>query len=223
MFKFDESISISFPGVKMGFLIMHGVSPVSSYENWEEAEVITGLKQKYGQLGRKELKTLYPIQAYVAYYKRFGYSYPVLAQLESVLQGKKPLHTESGLLQAMFLWELDSMLLTAGHDLAQLWLPLQLKAATDAESYESISGKEVTAVSGDLMLCDGSGAISSILRGPDYKSRITASTKDVLFSIYAPPGIDANYIQNNLQKLEKSILEFSPSSKTEMLRVFSQD
>jgi len=89
----------------MGFLIMCGVSSSHPYEEREVREVIAGLRKKYGQLDRKELKKLNPIQAYVAYYKRFGYSYHVLAQLESVLQGKKSLHTESGLLQAMLFSE----------------------------------------------------------------------------------------------------------------------
>jgi len=207
--------------VKMGFLIMCGVSSSHPHEEREVREAIAGLRKKYGQLDRKELKKLNPIQAYVAYYKRFGYSYHVLAQLESVLQGKKSLHTESGLLQAMLFSELESMLLTAGHDLAQLHLPLQLKVATGAEVYQSVSGKEVSTVSGDMMLCDCSATISSILRGPDYKSRIMLSTSDVLFSIYAPPGIDENYIKTDLQKLEKRIIALSQSSKTELLHVFS--
>lgn len=221
MFEFDESVHIAFPGAKMGFLIMRAVSNASSNDGGKEAEIITELKQKYGQLNRKELKMLDPIQAYVTYYKKFGYSYPVLAQLESVLQDKKSSNTESSLLQVMFLWELSSMLLTAGHDLSRLMLPLRLKAAIGSENYQCISEKETFAVNGDLMLCDRSGPISSILRGPDFKSRITASTKDVLFSVYAPPGIGADYILSNLQKLENNILEFSPSSTTEMLRVFS--
>jgi len=222
MVTIDESIGTTYPGTKMGILVMKGVSYSGSYDESEMTQVLNGLRLRYGHLERKELKELYPIAVYVAYYKRFGYNYHLLAQLESVLKGKKALHTESGLLQAMFLSELDGMLLTAGHDTARLQLPLQLKTATGTEAYESISGKVVTAVSGDMMLCDSSGTISSILRGPDYKSRITSSITEVLFSIYAPPGIDANSIETNLKKLEKSIRAFSPSSKTELLQIFSQ-
>lgn len=178
------------------------------------------IQQKYGNLDRKELKVLYPIQAYTSYYKKFGYSYHVLAQLESVLKGKKALHTESGLLQAMFLSELESMLLTAGHDLSQLQTPLKLKLASGNETYQSISGKEVTAVGGDLTICDGTGVISSVLRGPDFKSRITESTVDVLFTIYAPPGIETEYLETSLKRLEERIKAFSHSSQTKVMQVF---
>ncbi len=221
MLKIDESVGTVYPGTKMGILVMKCVSYSNPYPEHEIDSVIDELGQKYAHLERKELKELYPVSAYIAYYKKFGYNYHLLAQLESVLKGKKALSADSGLLLAMFLSEIDGMLLTAGHDLSKLRLPLQLKTATGTEIYRSISGKEVTAVSGDLLLNDGNGTISSILRGPDYNSLITASTSEVLFSIYAPPGIDEEYIEANLLKLESKISASSPAAKTEVLQVFS--
>ena len=223
MFTIDNGIEDALNGTKIGILIMKNVSASGSLEESEVSDSLDEMHRRYGHLDRKELKALYPIQAYTVYYKRFGCSYPVLAQLESVLNGKKALHAESGLLQAMFLSELESMLLTAGHDLSTLQLPLQLKAASGNETYQSISGKEVTAVENDLMVCDGIGAISSIMRGPDFKSRITASTADILFTIYAPPGIEADYIEDNLKRLEGRIKSFAAFSKTELLQVYSKD
>ena len=114
------------------------------------------------------------------------------------------------------------MLLTAGHALTQLHLPLKLTIASGTESYQSISEKGVTAVNGDMIICDQkNNVISSILRGPDRNSRIKETTTDVLFCVYAPPDIDEDYIKTNLEKLEKRILENSPSATMEMLQVFS--
>lgn len=221
MLIFDESVGTAYPGTKMGILLMKGVSYSELYPEQEIASVLNELGQKYAHLEKRELKELYPVNVYIAYYKKFGYNYHLLAQLESVLKGKKALTSDSGLLLAMFLSEIDGMLLTAGHDLSKLLLPLQLKAADGTEIYRSISGKEVTAVSGDLILSDGNSTISSILRGPDQSSRITASTSEVLFSIYAPPGIDEDYIETNLHKLESKVITTLPAAKTEILKVFS--
>lgn len=221
MLKVDGSVGTAYPGTKMGILVMKDVSYSNPYPKHEIEGFLNELGQKYAHLERKELKALYPVNAYIAYYKKFGYNYHLLAQLESVLKGKKALSSDSGLLLAMFLSEIDGMLLTAGHDLSKLRLPLQLKTATGTEIYQSISGKEVTAVNGDLILNDGNGTISSILRGPDHNSLITASTSEVMFSIYAPPGIDEKYIETNLCKLESKINTSSPAAKTEVLQVFS--
>jgi len=223
MLTIDKGIGDALAGTKMGILVLKNVSGSGPLDEAVKSDGLNEIRRRYGHLSRNELKELYPIRAYTAYYKQFGYSYHVLAQLESVLKGKKTLPEASGLLQAMFLSELESMLLTAGHDLAKLQLPLQLKAAAGNEIYQSISGKEVTTVAGDLMVCDGSGVISSIMRGPDFNSRITAATADVLFTIYAPPGIDAEYIETDLQRLAKRIKSCAPLAETELLRVYAKE
>lgn len=220
MLNIDERICITYPGTKMGILMIADVSPSDTYTETQMAQDLKALHQKYAHLNRKELKKLHPVSAYVDYYKRFGYSYHLLAQLDSVLKGKKTLHNDSALLQAMFISELDNMLLTAGHDLAKLDLPLRLKISTGTELYSSISSKEVTTINGDMALRDRAGTISSILRGPDHKSRITSSTTEAVFTIYAPPGIEANYIQHGLKGLEKRIKSCSPSARTELLQVY---
>jgi DNA/RNA-binding domain of Phe-tRNA-synthetase-like protein len=221
MLTIGDSVRALYPGAKMGILAVKDVSHSSFLTDQEITEYLNYLSQKYAHFERKELKELYPINAYIAYYKKFGSNYHLLAQLESVIKGHKTVTFDSGLLQAMFLSEMDDMLLTAGHDLVKLQLPLQLKTATGTEIYQSISGKEVAAVEGDLMVFDSNGPLSSILKGPDFKSRITPSATAVLFKVYAPPGIDEGYIENNLRKLEKRIKALSPLSNTELLQVFS--
>lgn len=222
MLTIDNGMGDALAGTKMGILMMKNISDSCSLGESVISNALDEIQRRYGHLGRKELKELYPIQAYTAYYRKFGYSYPVLAQLESVLKGKKTPHAESGLLQAMFLSELESMLLTAGHDLSKLRPPLQWKAASGTERYQSISGKEVTTVESDLMVCDGTGVMSSIMRGPDFNSRITPSTTDVLFTVYAPPGIEAEYIEAGLKRLEERIKSFASYSKTELLHIYSK-
>jgi DNA/RNA-binding domain of Phe-tRNA-synthetase-like protein len=223
MLTMQGNIGETHAETQIGILRMRNIAPNRSLAEAEIAEGLQTIRRLYGEMDRKALKEIHPIRAYAAYYKRFGYSYPVLAQLESFLKGQKALHADVGLLQAMFLTELESMLLMAGHDTAQLSLPLHLQLATGDEVYQSISGREVTTVPNDLMICDGKNIISSILRGPDYTSRITDITADVVFTVYAPPGIETAYIQEHLRKLEGRIYTFSPSSNTEILQVFPQE
>lgn len=220
MITINDEINYAYPGTKIGILIMKNIFYLDCLNQRDMSISLNKIHRRYGHSDRKELKNLNPIHAYTSYYKKFGYTYPVLAQLESVLKGKKALHAQPGLLQAMFLSELESMLLTAGHDLTKLKLPLQLKLASGNETYKSISVKEVTAVRGDLMICDNKNIISSILRGPDFESCILESTADVLFTIYGPPGIETDYIESSLQRLEEMIKAFSHSSSTEIIQVF---
>ncbi|MPM39724.1 hypothetical protein SDC9_86358 [bioreactor metagenome] len=98
--------------------------------------------------------------------------------------------------------------------------PLKLTVAKGGELYTGISGREITAVAGDLMLCDGEGSVSSILRGPDARTSITSKTTNALFCVYAPPGVAPALVEENLMGLESRIRVFAPAAKTTLLKVF---
>jgi len=218
--QIDESVRTLYPGAGMGILVMEGVTFEGDCESLRGSQELEQLREKYGAYDKAGLKALPPISAYVAYYKKFGQSYHLLPQLDSVLTGKKELSGPSPLLLAMFLAELSGMLLTAGHDLDALHQPLKLTVANGGESYTGISGREIAAVAGDLMLCDGEGPVSSILRGPDARTSITSKTTNVLFSVYAPPGVDFSLVEENLLGLERRIRSFTPAVKTTLLQVY---
>lgn len=219
MIIFDKDIEKVYPGTKMGVLIVRGISEQEGCKKEDEATFLKQLRDKYEGVTKKELKEQKPVNAYAAYYKKFGQSYHLLSQLDSMLKGKKTCDSKSSLLQSMFFNELESMMLTAGHDLNTLKPPLRLNLATGNEGYQSISGRDVTTAAGDLILCDSARVISSILKGPDYDTRITTDTSDVLFTIYAPPGISTHEVCTALMKLEARIRVFAANSKTEMLQV----
>ena len=221
MIIFEENVEKIYPGTHLGVLIVKAITQKAECKKEDEVTFLNALRKKYEGVTRKELKTQSPVDAYAAYYKRFGQSYHLLAQLDSMLKGEKTCVYKTPLLQSMFFIELESMLLTAGHDLNKLKLPLYLKLAAGNECYQSISGRELSAVAGDMVMSDSSRVFSSILKGPDYDTRLTPDTRDVLFTIYAPPGIDAFKVKTALLRLEERIRAFTPDSITEILQVLT--
>ena len=173
----------------------------------------TALRNQYRDTPRKELKGLHPMDVYVAYYKKFGYTYHVLGQLESVIKGKC-IPAELPLVQAMFMAELKNLLLTAVHDLEKVHGPLKLQQATGEERYTTMSGREVATVPGDAMIADQEAVISSILRGPDQRTCIDDNSCDAVYTVYAPPGIEESAIHRHLNDLETYILVFAPEAVT---------
>jgi DNA/RNA-binding domain of Phe-tRNA-synthetase-like protein len=73
---------------------------------------------------------------------------------------------------------------------------------------------------GDMFIADQAGVISSILYGPAQRTRITASTRTALFTVYAPDGIGPQAVQAHLQNLRDHILVISPRAQVEVLQVF---
>ena len=116
-----------------------------------------------------------------------------------------------------------NLLLTAGHDLDTLQLPLILDVATGAESYRLLRGEVQAPKAGDMMILDGEGIISNILYGPDERTQITEGTRNAVFTVYVPAGITTQAIQHHLEEIQDNVLVIAPEAQVEMLQVLGAD
>jgi DNA/RNA-binding domain of Phe-tRNA-synthetase-like protein len=178
------------------------------------------LRARYAGYDRAALKALPAIQAYDAYYKRFKKTYHVLLQLESVVMKEKAIPRVAALVEAMFMAELDTLLLTAGHDLEAVQMPLRIDVADGSERYVRIDGQEQALKAGDMMIVDAQGILSSVLYGPDRRTQITPATRQVLFTVYAPPGIAPEDVCQHLTEIRDNVLLVAPGAAVESLAVY---
>jgi DNA/RNA-binding domain of Phe-tRNA-synthetase-like protein len=183
------------------------------------------LRARFAGYDRAAFRALPVLQAYNAYYRRFRKTYHVLLQLESVVLTGKPIPSVAALVETMFMAELKNQLLTAGHDLARVQAPVRVDVAAGSESYVRINGREQVLKRGDMYIADSSpgaswgGILSSIVYGPDHRTQITPQTEKVLFTVYAPPGIEAQAVQQHLQDVQDYLLLVSPEAETIQLKV----
>jgi DNA/RNA-binding domain of Phe-tRNA-synthetase-like protein len=224
MIELTEGWKKAYPGAVMGVLVMHGARNVARHDGLDRLRegLETGLRAQF-PAGRESLKADPVIAAYEAYYRRFKKSYHVALQLESVIVKGRPIPSVSALVQAMFMAELSNRLLTAGHDLSRVTLPLQVCVASGLERYESLGGGERSLKEGDMAIRDGRGVISCILYGPDNRTPITAETQDLLFTVYAPAGIGTESVRSHLEDIQRYVRVVAPDVTTETLAVVSAD
>jgi DNA/RNA-binding domain of Phe-tRNA-synthetase-like protein len=169
---------------------------------------------------RKALAAVPVIQAYGAYYARFRKTYHVLLQLESVALKGRSLPGVAALVEAMFMAELQNCLLTAGHDVGSLDLPVTVDVATGQEVYVTLNGKEQTCAAGDMYIRDQQGVISSIVYGPDRRTAILPTTQRVLFTVYAPAGIAPSSVRQHLDDIRDNVQLVSPAAQVELCEVY---
>ena len=221
MIQVSEAFRSSFPGARLGLLAMSGVAnpAIDSQLQLRKAEIEKELRERYQGVERAQLKQLPVMQAYVRYFGNFEKTYHLLLQLESVALKGKPIPSVAALVEAMFMAEIKNMLLTAGHDLEKVSLPLTLGVAAGGEQYLGIRGRDETCKSGDMMLADGEGIISSVLCGPDARTRIAPWTRKALFTVYAPEGVDEGAVHAHLRDLEDYVRLASPDAVTEASQV----
>jgi DNA/RNA-binding domain of Phe-tRNA-synthetase-like protein len=223
MFTVSTEWKTAYPGAYIGILAIRDVA------NPEHHAALDQRKEELErQLGarfsdRQEIRSLERLQAYKAYYKRFKKTYHVQMQLESVALKGKSIPNVATLVEAMFMAELKNWLLTAGHDLDVVQSPIQVKVATGLEQFVRINGQEQQLKAGDMMIADQEGVISSVIYGPDQRTQIRPSTRRVLFTVYAPPGIGQEAVHQHLQDIQANVLLVAPQAKTEEMQVQGTD
>jgi len=116
--------------------------------------------------------------------------------------------------------EMKNLLLTAGHDLNTLHLPIRLDTASGNESYTVMSGQSQLLKAGDMYMSDGRGVISSILYGPDQRSQITENTRAVVYTVYVPAGVPEEVLLEHLHDIEKFVRISCPAASVESLKIY---
>jgi DNA/RNA-binding domain of Phe-tRNA-synthetase-like protein len=89
------------------------------------------------------------------------------------------------MLESKFSAELENLLLTAGHALGAVQGLVRLEAAQGNEIYQTLSGECKILKPGDIFMADELGVISSVLYGPDRRTRLVPGTQEGLFTVYA--------------------------------------
>ena len=202
-----------YSGSMMAVLVVENLINISFCEALEQKkqEIESELRALFQST--EAIREHFPIPIYSDYYKRYKKTYHVMKQIESIALKAKKIPSVAATVEAMFMAEVKNGLLTAGHDYGALSFPLILDVAKGEESYFGIGGKEHRTKPGDMMLSDQKGIISSIIYGPDDRTRIELETNKALFAIYAPAGISQAVVQAHFDDIYEFLQLASPQAQ----------
>jgi DNA/RNA-binding domain of Phe-tRNA-synthetase-like protein len=209
------------PGGLVGVLEISGVAQArnSSALDTRKRETEARLRDRYKGFGRQDFAALPVMQAYVQYYKKFGKTYHVQLQLESIVLKGKALPSVSPLVDANFVAEVETLVLTAGHDVARLAPPVSIDASREGDEMVQMNGTAKALYAGDMIMRDALGIACSIIYGQDNRSPISPATSHVLYVAYAPAGVGAPAVQAQLAAIEDNVRLFCPSAVVEQRRL----
>lgn len=207
MFQVTENWRTSHTGGAVGLL---SVQVDRSQENQaaldqERIALENQLREQFQGVPRAEIRKLPVMNAYAQYYKRFKKSYHLLLQLDSICNKNRSIPHFDPLVQAMFMAEMRSFILTAGHDLDRISGLITLDSASGEETYTMLNGKHTTCKAGDMTTADTRGVICSIIYGQDSRTQIKPDTREVVYVVYVPPMIDDQAVQAHLDDLERLV------------------
>lgn len=209
------------PGAQIGLLEISRVDnsvPAPTLDH-EKRAIEARLREKYAGFSRKDFLVLPVMEAYHRYYRKFGYTYHVLLQLESVALKGKSLPNVSPLVDANFAAELETLILTAGHDVAQLEAPILIDIARDGDEITQLNGNRKDVPEGDMVMRDAQDVACTILRGQDNRSPILKATTHVLYVSYVPNGVSEEQVRAQLDAMEKHVRLFAPNCVREQAEI----
>jgi DNA/RNA-binding domain of Phe-tRNA-synthetase-like protein len=211
------------PGATIGLLELAGLDNrgPSAELNARKRETEARLRARYQGFARRDFLALPVLAEYDRYYRRFNKTYHLQLQLESIVLKGRNLPNVSPAVDANFMAEVETLILTAGHDAARLRGAISMDASREGDQMTPMNGSPRAIRAGDMIMRDAEGICCSIIYGQDNRSPIAPETSGVLYVAYAPAGVAAELVQAHLRKIEENVRLFSPQAKVEQLRLLT--
>src|SRR6266540_1654257 len=156
MFEVTSAWKSTYSDAHAGVLVLRNVSNPAHHAALEtrKAALEEQLRAQFAGQDRAVIASHPVLRAYAEYYRQFKKTYHVQLQLESIVLKGKSIPSVAVLVEAMFMAEMKDLLLTAGHDLDALHIPLMLDVASGIEQYILLRGENQTQKTGDMMISD---------------------------------------------------------------------
>lgn len=205
------------PGGAIGLLELSGVAQPARSPALEDRKraIESRLRAQYAAFTRRDFLALPVMAAYDRYYKRFDKTYHVQLQVESLVLKGKSLPQVLPLVDAAFMAEVQTHVLTASHDVERLLPPLSFDVSRAGDQITQLTGASRPIRPGDMVMRDAGGVSCSILYGQDNRSPVSALTTHVLYVAYLPPGVPVEAVQAQFAALMENIRLFAPEAVIE--------
>jgi DNA/RNA-binding domain of Phe-tRNA-synthetase-like protein len=211
------------PKAVIGLLELSGIdnTQASLQLDGRKRDTERRLREQYKGFSRKDFLALPVMSAYDLYYKQFNKTYHVQLQLESIVLKGKNLPNVSPLVDSNFTAEVDTLVLTAGHDVSKMHGSISIDVSREGDQITQMSGETKAIRAGDMIMRDANRICCSIIYGQDILSPISSGTAHVLYVAYAPAGVPVETVDLQLRKIEENIRLFSPTAVLERHELLS--
>ena len=211
-FSVRPEVKIFYPTAIFGSLTINNQRNLKEHPGIEQAK----------RLIEKKIRETYPppkedpiIQRYAAYFDRWGKTYPIQFQINSIKKGRT-FPQVSTHVDIMFMAELENRILTSGHDRDTIQGRPVYHLADQDQEYTKINGKKQALQKNDVILKDDHGILASILFGPSKRTSITMETVNPLYFAWCPERIDHETVDEHLSTITKfSKIVYSEKIETE--------
>ncbi|MGQ9777595.1 MAG: hypothetical protein ACUVQ9_10350 [Thermodesulfobacteriota bacterium] len=157
------------------------------------------------------------IHLYEEFFKEWGYPCPLPGHLKRTIDMGFPI--VNLYIDAHLIAEMCYGILMAIQDLDHFEGNWKLDLACKGESFQGVSGKTIYCKKGEIILRDEKEIVCSLFQGPDFRTKIDSSSKNIVTYVFTAPGISEDYVGNGIQ-LTLRILEQFGGGKEPWQKIF---
>jgi hypothetical protein len=175
-------------------------------------ELLRKLKRRANLIQIEERLNLYD-----RFFKEWEYECPLPGHFKRTIEMGFPivnLYIDTHIMAEMY-----HGILMAIQDLDRFQGEWRLDLAAEGETFKGVSGRMVLCKEGEIILRDEGGIVCSLFQGPDFRTRVELSSKNIVVYIFTAKGIEEEQVTQGLQ-LALEILEKFGGGKDAWSKMF---
>ena len=157
------------------------------------------------------------LNLYDRFFKEWDYGCPLPGHFKRTIEMGFPI--VNLYIDAHIMAEMYHGILMAIQDLDCFKGEWRLDLASQGETFKGVSGRMILCKEGEIILRDADGIVCSLFQGPDFRTRVEMSSKNIVVYIFTATGIEEEQVTHGLQ-LALDILEKFGNGKEPWWRVF---
>jgi DNA/RNA-binding domain of Phe-tRNA-synthetase-like protein len=157
------------------------------------------------------------INLYDQFFKEWGYPCPLPGHFKRTIE--MGFRIVNVFIDTHIIAEMCHGILMAIQDLDRFHGEWSLDLSKEGEAFQGVSGKMIHCKKEEIVLRDEEGIVCSLFQGPDFRTKVDASSKDIVVYVFTAPGIQEEYVVNGLQLALEILQEFG-NGKESWWKVF---
>jgi DNA/RNA-binding domain of Phe-tRNA-synthetase-like protein len=158
------------------------------------------------------------VHLYDQFFKEWGYSCPLPGHLKRTIDTGFPI--VNLYIDTHIMAEMCHGILMAIQDLDRFDGQWRLDLAREGETFEGVSGQMLICQEKEIVLRDEKEIVCSLFQGPDSRTKIDESSKNIVVYVFTAHGIQAEQVSNGIQ-LALEILQQFGGGKDPWQKVFN--
>jgi len=189
-----DAYRLRFPNLSFGIGTIQDCTYFEKSESFKlyKRELLRKMRRRVNLVQIEEQITLYD-----QFFKEWGYPCPLPGHFKRTIEMGFPI--VNLYIDTHIIAEMCHGILMAIQDLHRFHGEWRLDLANEGETFQGVSGRMLYCKEEEIVLRDETGIVCSLFQGPDFRTKIDASSKNIVVYVFTAPGIQEEHVSNGIQ------------------------